>query len=149
MLPVRFTNPRRVMMTWDPFRSFDRLGRLFDQANDKGGESACSCFPVDVHETDKQYVVEANLPGFGKDDVELTFQDGVLTIEAQTKRDEERKEGRFHVRERYVGKVARSFKLPVDVDAEMVTASMKDGVLTVTLDKSDSVLPRKIAVKSD
>ena len=149
MLPVRFTSPRRVMMTCDPFRAFDRLSRLFDATDDRGGESACSCFPVDVQETDKQYVVEANLPGFGKDAVELTFQDGVLTIEAETERDEERKEERFHVRERHVGKVARSFKLPEDVDADKVRASMKDGVLTVTLDKSDSVLPRKIAVKSD
>ena len=149
MLPIRFAKPGRSVLTWDPFREFGRLGRWLDGWTDGAGQSAADGFDVDVREDDKQYVVEADLPGFGRDDVELTFQDGVLTIEAETKRNDERQDDRFHIRERYVGKVSRSFRLPEDVDADKVQATMSDGVLTVTLNKAEAAQPRKIAVTAN
>ena len=149
MLPVRFTKPRHAVLTWDPFREFGRLGRLLDGCVDGVCQTSSGTFVVDVREDDNSYVVEANLPGFGKDDVALTFQDGLLTIEAETGRDEERKEDQFHIRERYAGKVSRSFRLPEDVDPDKVQATMADGVLTVTLEKAEAAQPRKIAVRGD
>ena len=149
MLPVRFTKPRQGVLAWDPFREFGRLGRLLDNCAEGVCTTATGTFAVDVREDDNSYVVEANLPGFGKDDVELTFQDGLLTIEAETSRDEERKEDQFHIRERYAGKVSRSFRLPEDVDPNKVKATMADGVLSVTLEKSEAAQPRKIAVNGD
>ena len=149
MLPVRFVKPGQSVLTWDPFREFGRLGRWLDGWTDGAGANATGGFDVDVREDDKQYLVEADLPGFGRDDVELTFQDGVLTIEAETKREDERTDDRFHIRERYVGKVSRSFRLPEDVDADKVQATMADGVLTVTLNKAEAAQPHKITVTAN
>jgi HSP20 family protein len=149
MLPVRFTKPRHAVLSWDPFREFGRLGRMLDDCFDNSCRTSSGGFAVDVREDEKAYIVEANLPGFSKDAVELTFQDGLLTIEAETKQQGERTDEQFHVRERYAGKVSRSFRLPDDVDADSVTATMTDGVLTVTLQKTEAALPRKIDVKGD
>ncbi len=145
MLPVRFMKPRQALLSWDPLREFGRLGRMLDD----GSKTSCGCFPVDVREDDQSYVVVANLPGFGKDDVELTFQDGLLTIEAKATQDEEREEERFHIRERYAGTFSRSFRLPDDVDPDKVNATVADGVLTVTLEKAEAAQPRKITVKGE
>ena len=149
MLPIRCAKPRPSVLTWDPFREFGRLNRWLDGWNDGGGPGAPGGFDVDVREDDKQYVVEADLPGFRKDNVELTFQDGVLTIEAETTRDDDRKDDQFHIRERYAGKVSRSFRLPEDVDADKVQAAMSDGVLSVTLNKSEAAQPHKITVEGN
>ncbi len=149
MFPVRFTKPRAAMLSWDPFREFGRLGQLLGDCCDDQPASSGRSFEVDVREDDRQYVVQANLPGFCKDDVELTFQDGVLTIEAQTKREDERQDQRFHIQERCAGQVSRSLRLPEDIDAEKVNAAMADGVLTVTLEKAEAAQPRKIAVNGE
>ncbi|MHC4609751.1 MAG: Hsp20/alpha crystallin family protein [Planctomycetota bacterium] len=104
---------------------------------------------MDVREDEGHYFIEADLPGVGKDDVEVTLEDGVLTVSAETKGDDQREGENFHVREREVGKFSRSFRLPSEVDAGKVAATLSNGVLMVTLDKAQAALPQKIAVKGE
>ena len=80
MLPIQFTNPRASLLSWDPFRELNRVGRWLNSQDD---EPIALGFPVDVRETDNSYIVEANLPGWSKDDVQVTLEDSVLTISAE------------------------------------------------------------------
>ncbi len=101
---------------------------------------------VDVTEEDGTYKVVAELPGMSGDDVEVEVHGGVLRLSAD--REEEREEGEddVHLRERRFGRFERAFRLPEHVDAEAIEASMKDGVLTVTVPKAASEQPRQIEV---
>ena len=150
MLPVRFTRSvcGSPLLAWDPFRAFGRFGRWLDSGADGSCECVDSGFDVDVREDEDRYTIEANLPGVDKDGVEVTFEDGVLTIEGEVRRDDERQGANFHLRERCVGKLSRSFRLPAEADSETVKATLADGVLTVTVDKAEAHKPRKIAVEA-
>ena len=91
---------------------------------------------VDVSENDKNYVVNAEIPGAKKDDVKVTIDGNRVSIRAETKRDTEEKEGETVVRrERYYGVQSRSFMLDHDIDDSNATAKYQDGVLELTLPK--------------
>jgi HSP20 family protein len=106
-------------------------------------------YAVDVHEDGDRFYVQAELPGFNKDDVEITLEEGVLTIRAERK--EEKKQGGekqpLHIERRW-SRFERSFMLPTAVNENTVKASLNDGVLTVTLDKREEVKPRKIQISA-
>lgn len=149
MLPVRFFKPTSTLFNWDPFRELDQVVQLIS-----GSDGGRSCGPqcsvqVDVKEEDGQYLIQADMPGFGKDAVDVTFQDGLLTITGQVAGDTQHADENFHLRERHVGQVSRSVRLPDEVDSENIQASLADGVLTVTVPKAPTVKPRKITVSSD
>lgn len=90
---------------------------------------------VEVTEGDKEITVTAELPGMGKDDIQVRFADGMLSIhgEKREERREEKKERQYHLIERTYGTFLRSFSLPRDVDEQGIKASFRDGVLTVSL----------------
>jgi HSP20 family protein len=106
-------------------------------------------YDLDVHEDAEHVYVEAELPGLTKDDIEMTLEDNVLTIRGEKKLQRDQKEGNFHLSERRYGRFSRSLRLPTVVDENKVQASLKEGVLKVTLDKREEVKPRKIEVKVD
>ncbi|MCP4248700.1 MAG: Hsp20/alpha crystallin family protein [bacterium] len=144
--------PRRrgnVLVNWDPFAGLAGLGRLFDGCDAEACDTVARGFEVDLREDEGHYIIEAELPGVAADDVEVTLEDGVLTIAATRDREEQRDGENFHIRERHVGRFARSFRLPNDLDGEKVNAALNDGVLTVTLDKAEEAKPRKIAVQTN
>jgi len=91
---------------------------------------------VDTSEDDKAYHVSAELPGMTEKDVEVTFADNTLTISGEKKEEKEVKEENFHRRERSFGAFRRSFTLPAEVDEAKISASFKDGVMTIDLPKS-------------
>ena len=111
----------------------------------KGKNKNKSEYPVDVHEDDNHLYVDAEMPGFQKDDVSVTLEKGILSISAE--RNAEEKSGEKHLSERRFTKVARSFTLPVEVDENKVDAKLVDGVLHLTLHKKEEVKPRKIELK--
>ncbi|MGB9626143.1 MAG: Hsp20/alpha crystallin family protein [Phycisphaerae bacterium] len=124
-------------------RDFDRLvHRVFGEP--WAGQAVA--YNVDVREDDSHYYVEAELPGLTKDDIEITLEDGVLTISGEKRISSERKDGHYHIRERQYGRFSRQFSLPVAVDENKVDALLKDGVLKITLDKREEAKPRKITV---
>ena len=102
---------------------------------------------VDVAETDTAYQVKAELPGIRKEDLDVTVDDGVLTIKAEHEGNQEQTEiGQLIRQERSYGKFVRSLRLGANVDEETITAEYRDGVLHITLPKAKEVQPRKVEV---
>jgi HSP20 family protein len=103
---------------------------------------------TDITEDDGHYVVTAELPGMKRSDVSVELRDGVLTIHGEKKSEREEKSEKRRYVERTFGSFHRAFTLPSDVDEAKVEATFKDGVLTVTLAKSEARKPRAIDVKA-
>ena len=118
------------------------LSRWWSEGSDRG---TTGIYPVDIREDDDHIYVEAELPGFKREDVEVTLENGMLHILAQRKQEEPK--GETHLAERRFVRVARSFTLPNSVDEGKVDAKLTDGVLYLTLNKREEVKPRKIEVK--
>jgi HSP20 family protein len=92
---------------------------------------------VDVSETDRDIQIAAELPGLKQEDLELTVEQDLLTIRGQTRQEREESDRQFHLSERSYGRFERSFRLPDTVDREKISARFENGLLTVTLPKSD------------
>jgi HSP20 family protein len=102
---------------------------------------------LDVVERDNEFVVKAEMPGMKKDDIEVSLENGVLTITAETKSETEEKEGDRVIRqERRYGQYLRSLRLGKEIDEKKVKANYKDGILELVLPKAEEVKPKKIAV---
>jgi HSP20 family protein len=101
---------------------------------------------LDVMEDEDAYVVKASVPGVKPEDIDITFDKGMLTIKGELKSEEEITKGQYHLRERRFGRFARSLTLPTGVKAESIEAKVDDGVLTLRLPKAEEVKPKRIAV---
>jgi HSP20 family protein len=145
-LPTRVARHQQA----DPFenaqREFDHmLGRFFGGAPTNGGRLAP--YGVDVREDADHIYVEAELPGFKKDDVDITLENQTLTIAAERKEEKEKENsGDWLLHERSYSRFLRSFTLPPTVDESTVNAKLQDGVLTITLNKREESKPKKISV---
>jgi len=102
---------------------------------------------VDISETEGEYQIKAEIPDVKKEDVKVTLEDGVLTIQGERKHEKEEKGKRFHRIERSYGNFVRTFSLPDVIDEEKVKADFKDGVLNLHLPKSEKAKPKAIEVK--
>jgi HSP20 family protein len=103
---------------------------------------------IDVTENDLHYTITVELPGATKDDVQVELHEGVLTIRGEKKSErEEKKEQRRYV-ERSYGSFSRSFRLPGDADEARLEASFEDGVLTISVPRTEAAKPKTIAVKA-
>ena len=147
-LPTRVSRGAQA----DPFelaqRDFDHLlGRLFNGSPTAHDGGRLAPYGVDVREDQDHFYVDAELPGFKKDDVEITLENQTLTIAAQRREEKngERK-GELLLHERRYSRFLRSFTLPPTVDEQSVNAKLTDGVLTITLNKREETKPRKITV---
>lgn len=134
---------------WDLFGDFDNIVNQMFRPATQGGEVERAATPaIDVKENDAAYIVHAELPGVKKEDLDISINDGVLTINAETRFEHEEKEkGRVLRQERRYGKFVRSMRLGVDVDEANVSADYTDGILTLTLPKAEEVKPKKIEVR--
>lgn len=103
-------------------------------------------FPLDVRMTADDLVVEGQLPGVKPDDVDITVENGRLTIQANTSADEERQDGDFLVREIRRGSYSRSVALPNGVEPDKAAATFENGVLTLRIPKAEQVKPRQIRI---
>jgi HSP20 family protein len=146
-----------TLVRWDPFRELedvsDRLNRMFarpDAARASGKETmiVADWTPsVDISETDGEYQIKAEIPDVKKEDVKVTVEDGVLTIQGERKHEKEEKGKKYHRIERSYGSFVRTFSLPDVIDEEKVKAEFKDGVLNLHLPKSEKAKPKAIEVK--
>jgi HSP20 family protein len=102
---------------------------------------------VDISETEGEYQIKAEIPDVKKEDVKVTLEDGVLTIQGERKHEKEEKGKKFHRIERSYGSFVRTFSLPDVIEEEKVKAEFKDGVLNLHLPKSEKAKPRAIDVK--
>lgn len=132
---------------WSLFNDLDTLFDEWRPAQRFGEEGGSWAPAVDITETENEYHVVADLPGVKKEDLDVTIQDGVLTINAESKYEkEEREEGRLLRQERRYGKFVRSMRLGSDVDPDNIKAEYKDGVLDLHLPKHEQVKPKKVDV---
>jgi HSP20 family protein len=142
------------IVKWDPFRELEgiqaRLNRVFGVPDFRAPEPDAAFADwapaADIEETEKEYVIKADLPEVRKDDVKVEFEDGVLTVQGERKQEKEEKGKKFHKIERAYGKFVRRFALPTEVDAANLSAEFKDGVLNVHLPKTAVTKPKAITV---
>ncbi|MGA8261844.1 MAG: Hsp20/alpha crystallin family protein [Arenicellales bacterium] len=146
---ARVPESRSLWGVFDDFDSlFDDFWRPARAARLGRGAGGAFAPALDVTETENEYRVRADLPGVKKEDLDISVQDGVLTINAETKyEDEEKKEGRVIRQERRYGKFVRSMRLGDSVDTNKIKADYKDGVLNLVLPKAEEVRPKRIDVK--
>lgn len=141
----------------DTLRTLGLLQRRIDRAFDDWGEHGATLSvrrrhrlawpPTNVLETKESFVVRAEVPGLAESDVSVSVEDDALVIRGERKVDVP--EGyKVHLRERQAYAFTRKLPLPARVASDAVTATLKDGVLTVTLPKAKEALPRQIAVKA-
>lgn len=133
--------------TWFPILSRSSDGDLLDEFWGKRGSELLQP-ATDITENDKQYVVTAELPGTKRGDVTVEVCDGVLTIHGEKKSEREEKSEKRRYVERSFGSFSRAFTLPADADESHVEALFKDGVLTVTLAKTEARKARTVDVKT-
>ncbi len=112
------------------------------------GHQPLAPYGVDIREDNDHFYVEAELPGFKKDEVDITLENQTLTIAAERREEKNDggKKGEHLLRERRYTRFLRSFTLPPTVDEQSVNAKLNDGVLTITLNKREETKPRKISV---
>ncbi len=144
MLPILRTSrlARPLLSRWgfDPFEGFDQLAsRAF-------GEDLPLAVRIDCREDADHYFVDADVPGFAGEDIEVTLENNLLTITGERTQAEKTEGENFLHSERKIGRFSRSVRLPDQVKADSVVARLKDGVLTVTVSKADESKPRRIEV---
>ncbi|GGB98664.1 heat-shock protein [Marinobacterium zhoushanense] len=102
---------------------------------------------IDVHETDTEYKVSVDLPGVKKEDIQVSLENGILSVKAETRREEkEEKEGKLIRQERHIGQFLRQLSVGADVDPAAVKASFNDGVLALTLPKRAKEAPEGVNI---
>jgi len=138
---------------WDPFREAislrDAMNSLLQESFVRpgtGGQNNAFALPVDVSETENEFVVKASLPGVKPEDVQITVHGDTLTIRGESREVEDKKGEHWHVRERRSGSFQRSMSLATPVDPDRSQAEFEHGVLTLTLPKSEAAKPRQIKV---
>ncbi len=140
-----------MMTRWEPFRDLarlqDEMTRMFDDRLYRAGESVGWTPACDIYEDEEGVALRFELAGVDPKDVDVRFENGVLTVKGERKLEEEEKRENYHRVERSFGTFTRSFSLPGSVDAEKIKAETKNGVLTVTLPKKSEAKPRAIQVK--
>ena len=144
-----------AIVRWsDPFREFaqlqERINRVFNDAyrSDEGLMTSGTWVPpVDIYQNgDHEVVIKAELPDMSREDIDITVDNGTLTIKGEKKLAQDVKEEQFHRIERRYGTFSRSFSLPQTVDTAKVGADYKNGVLTVRLPLREEAKPRSVKV---
>lgn len=134
----------------DPFEQLthlrDEVNRLFEPLSGASQGFNSWSPAVDLYEDKNSIIVKAELPGMKKEDIEVSLHEGALTISGERKTEKELREGEMFRSERFYGRFQRSVLLPTPVNAENVNASYSEGILTVTLPKSEEAKPRQIEV---
>jgi HSP20 family protein len=141
------------LMRWEPFTAmdemFNRMPGLFGRwPRLPAGEPGVEWSPaVDISETQQEFVIRAALPAVRKEDVEVTFADGMLTLSGERRQQEEQKDEKLHRVETFYGAFSRSFALPEGIDGERISAESKDGVLTIHVPKTRAETNKPTTIK--
>jgi HSP20 family protein len=156
-LPVRRTErPRQMTERWDPFRELDDLHGRMEQlmqsiwggtrGRERPDEEAPLWVPdVDIEETDDAWIVEAEVPGVNREDVNVEVRDSELMITGEIK--ERERAGVLRRRTRRVGRFEYRVTLPGDADPDRIEATLDDGILTLRVPKPEQARPRRIEVR--
>lgn len=144
-----------AVVRWNPWSDLSDLHTQMDQlfqpyapATTSRNGVEYSSLPVDIQQTDKAFFVEASVPGFSPDDVEVTFDDGVLSITGRRQSADTTRNATYVRRERRATSVFRQVGLPAEVRAEDITASFENGVLRIEIPRAQKAAPQRIPVTS-
>ena len=143
LLPSLWREPRRGFLE----EMENLMGRFWDDGDEGwfGGRSAPS---LDVSETDTALEVKVDLPGVKSDEIDIQMNGNILTVSGEHEEEKEEKGKTYHRMERRAGSFSRSLSLPCPVEEDEVAAEYHDGVLTITLPKTEAAKTRKIAVNN-
>lgn len=144
-----------AIVRWRPFRDMvniqDEMNKLFDDflgrplMRTEWSDGIWNP-SVDISETKDNVLIKAEMPGLSRDDVKISVQDNMLTLTGEKKQEKEEKETNYHRIERSYGAFSRSFTLPTSVKSDKIKATYKDGVLSITLPKTEEVKPKEIPI---
>lgn len=110
----------------------------------RGSSTFRGVMPIDIDEKADKYLVTVDLPGYGKENIKISVQDGILTISGERKREvKDDSKDKYSREERSVGKISRSFSLPENADTEKISATYENGVLTVSVGKMPEAVQKK------
>lgn len=143
------------LVRWDPFAEMQSLfGPLLSRSSglaprlSRNGGLTIEWSPSsDISETEKEYVIRAQLPGVKKEDIKVNLQERMISIEGERRQEKEEQGEKYHRVESVYGSFARSFSLPDNVKVDAVRSDYKDGVLTVHIPKIEKERPKSIAVQ--
>jgi len=143
-----------TLVRWRPVRNIinlqDEVNRMFESFFEKSSHSmedgGLWAPATDVSETRGDVVVSVELPGMKKDEIKITVQDNILTIQGEKKQEKEEKDSNYHRLERAYGFFSRSFTLPTTIKADQIKASYEQGVLKVSLPKAEEAKPKEIPI---
>src|SRR5436190_12255295 len=135
-----------LLMKPEPFSS--EINRLFDTLFEPGNANRAQRWApaMDLVEAEDHFLLKADLPGLGEDDVSIEVQDNVLTVSGERKAEHERKERGWYRLERSFGRFSRSLTLPEGVNADAIGATFDKGVLQVSIPKPEQRKPRRITI---
>jgi HSP20 family protein len=147
---------RTSLTRWNPTRGYvtsrDPFARFFenffgeDLLPSEDVSNRAWMPAVNIRETDSAFLVEAELPGLTKKDIEITLENNLLKLSGERRFEKDTKEENYHRVERQYGTFLRTFSLPSQVDSNAVKATFKEGVLTIEVPKAEEAKPRKIAI---
>lgn len=137
----------KYYVTYNQNNGLSSFDSLFNDMFADWGVSRSKIPPVDIYETEKSYVIEAELAGYKQDEVQVNVDKHVLKLSSNKESLKDVDGKKSLVRERYFKKFERSFSLPEGIDEEKIEGEFSDGVLTLTLPKKKEVLPKTIEVK--
>lgn len=144
------------LVRWEPFTGVDEFfnrmmpasfGRLPRFALPSNGESYEWTPSANISETEKEFLIRAELPAVKKEDVKVTIDQGLITIEGERKQEKEDKTEKYHRVESFHGTFSRSFTLPENASADSIRCESKDGVLTVHIPKVKAEAPKAKQIK--
>jgi HSP20 family protein len=144
------------LQRWDPYREMRTMRNLMDRFFEEPmrlmgmqeGEESRS-MRIDMHETENEIVLEAALPGVKPEDCDISLRDDTITISGEIKSErKEEEQGQVYLQERYYGRFQRTIPLPTHVKADEAQATFHDGILKVTLPKSEEQKARHISIQS-
>ena len=129
-----------------PFEGFNQLFDWMGFGRPSNGGTALVP-AMDVSENDDHLTITMELPGLTKEELDVTLENGVLSVSGEKKLERKTDEEHYHAVERRTGSFRRSVSLPSDIDADKADASFENGVLTITVPKSEQVKPKRLSVK--
>jgi HSP20 family protein len=135
-----------TVVKWEPFRDFDVIDRTLRRMLEGFGGVRAAFPAVDLYETEKELIVELDVPGYDEKELALEISDHTLTVKGERLEAKEEKEKTFYLRERLDEHFERSFTLPVEADVDKLEAKFDTGVLKVHVPKIEARKPRKVEI---
>jgi HSP20 family protein len=128
----------------------DMMDRLMEDFYNPGfGLEETGAPTLDMYQTEDDLMVKVALPGLKPEDIQISVTGDVLTLKGEFKEEQENKNANYHIRERRYGSFSRSIPLPVPVKSDNAKADFENGILTITLPKTEEIRPKTISVKAN